>query len=228
MRIYGFLVLLACLALIGLVIFHTSWLPRRYDPSQPLDLEDKWSAMSSVKLRILAHSGSLCRSALRTAPFHFQNHDHAGTTACPLLDVWTIRHSALRSEPQSFLASCNLAVRWILFEKNVAQPVTQEILGTELKGIRHLGSFACRTIRDQPDSQSSHATADAIDVSEFILANGQKIPVSDWSKGGQNSRYLHTIRDRACQFFRTVLSPDYNILHASHFHFQATGLGFCR
>ncbi len=228
MRTRHCVILLFCAALIALAVFHRRWLPPAYDPTQPLDLRAAWTIMTPFKLRLLASSPALCHAALRTSSLPVQGQPHRGTEACPLQDVFTVGGGAVSLSPASFLASCNLAVRWSLFETQVAGPVTRATFHSDLSRIRHVGSFACRDVRDRPGTQSSHATADAIDVSAFILADGREIPVSAWNARGPAGPYLHRMRDQACRVFGTVLSPDYNSLHTGHFHLQATGFGLCR
>ncbi|MFW7268242.1 extensin family protein [Gluconacetobacter sp. Hr-1-5] len=222
------MILLFVAALITLAVFHRRWLSPAYDPTQPLDLRAAWTVMTPFKLRLLSSSPELCHAALLTSSLPVQEHARSGTETCPLQDVFTVGGGNVSLLPASFLASCNLAVRWSLFETQVAGPVTQATFHTGLARIRHVGSFACRDVRDRPGAQSSHATADAIDVSAFVLADGREFPVSAWNAGGAAGPYLHRMRDQACRVFGTVLSPDYNSLHASHFHLQATGFGLCR
>ncbi|MBB2203882.1 extensin-like domain-containing protein [Gluconacetobacter takamatsuzukensis] len=228
MRIRHLVIPLACAALVALAMLHRRWLPATYDPTQPLDLRADWTVITPLKLRLLSGAPDLCRAALRTSSLPMQEHAHSGTAACPLQDVLTVGGRDIPLDPASFLASCNLAVRWSLFETRVVGPVTQQVFHTGIGRIRHVGSFACRDVRDRPGAQSSHATADAIDVSAFILADGREIPVVAWSQPGPRGLYLHRLRDGACPIFGTVLSPDYNSLHAAHFHLQATGFGLCR
>jgi hypothetical protein len=76
---------------------------------------------------------------------------------------------------------------------------------------------------------SSHATADAIDVSGFVLGTGHHITLlRNWEDPPQHSDFLHDVWDSACRWFRVTLSPEYNALHADHFHLQHTGWGLCR
>ena len=99
--------------------------------------------------------------------------------------------------------------------------------------VRHLGSFSCRPIAGT-DQWSEHATANAIDIAGFNLADGQKISlINDWSGDEKRVAFLREIRDGACDLFSTVLSPDYNAAHADHFHLDqasrgATGYRICR
>uniref|UniRef100_UPI0025EFD6C8 extensin family protein n=1 Tax=Pseudooctadecabacter sp. TaxID=1966338 RepID=UPI0025EFD6C8 len=76
---------------------------------------------------------------------------------------------------------------------------------------------------------STHATADAIDVSGFDLADSTTIRlIRDWDGTDDKARFLRAVRDSACTWFATTLGPDYNALHADHFHLQARGWGTCR
>jgi len=68
-------------------------------------------------------------------------------------------------------------------------------------------------------SWSEHATADAVDIAAFRLADGTRITlVGDWDDRGSKARFLRDVRDGACGLFSTVLSPDYNAAHRDHFH----------
>ena len=77
---------------------------------------------------------------------------------------------------------------------------------------------------------STHATADAIDITGFTLEDGRKITLLEgWdSEDPAVSGFLRDVRDSACDWFRVTLGPDYNALHADHFHLQNTGWGACR
>jgi hypothetical protein len=84
----------------------------------------------------------------------------------------------------------------------------------------HLGSFNCRRIADSP-TWSQHATANAIDIAGFTLADGTSIRVrEDWNGAPAKAAFLRQVRDGACRVFTTTLSPDYNDAHADHFHFD--------
>ena len=49
-----------------------------------------------------------------------------------------------------------------------------------------------------------------------------------WGKDTPEARFLTAARDEACRFFNVVLSPDYNRLHANHFHLDLGGFRMCR
>ena len=78
--------------------------------------------------------------------------------------------------------------------------------------------------------RSAHATAAAIDVSDFVLADGRRISVEeDWNGGDAQERaFLRTVHQSACKRFDTVLGPDYNAAHRDHFHVERGGGRVCR
>jgi len=221
------LCLVATLLTLGIVFRH-EWLNPAYDPTVPLDLRAPLNFMTPVKLRLTAQMPALCRAALQTAAFPFSEHTKGGSAECPLVNFVTVRSGLPALSPSSFPASCALAIRWSLFETAIVTPAARSTFGSGVATIHHLGSFACRDVRNHPGFQSSHATADAIDVAGFTLSDGQDIPVSDWQTNDRRAAFLHRVRDGACSLFGTVLSPDYDALHASHLHLQATGFGLCR
>ena len=76
---------------------------------------------------------------------------------------------------------------------------------------------------------STHATAEAIDVSGFVTEDGRAINLlEDWDGPGAEAAFLREVRDGACRWFVTTLGPEYNNLHHDHFHLQSRGWGLCR
>lgn len=105
----------------------------------------------------------------------------------------------------------------------------RQILGSPLARIETMGSYSCRTVAGT-QRLSAHATASAVDVGAFRLADGRRISlVADWNSPSPQVRaFLRTVRDSACKRFGTVLSPDYNAAHRDHLHLEAGGRSFCR
>ncbi|WP_408590503.1 extensin family protein, partial [Novosphingobium sp.] len=97
----------------------------------------------------------------------------------------------------------------------------RSILGSGLRRIETMGSYNCRTIAGS-DRLSAHATANAIDVSAFVLENGRRVTVAqDWAGDDLQARaFLRTIRDSACKRFGTVLTPQFNAAHHDHLHLE--------
>lgn len=76
---------------------------------------------------------------------------------------------------------------------------------------------------------SSHASGMAIDVSGFAFSDGRVVDlVSGWDGSPQEQAFLRGAQQSACKWFGGVLGPEFNGLHADHFHMQVPGRGFCR
>ena len=147
----------------------------------------------------------------------------------------SVRLASLRSDDGALGISnlgpvtCPLANTFAAWARYGAGRAAEQILGSELVRIETMGSYACRTVAGT-GRLSAHASAKAIDVSGFVLADGRRITVlGDWNSGTANERaFLRTIHASACKRFGTVLGPGYNAAHADHLHVELGGSGFCR
>ncbi|MBB3861748.1 hypothetical protein GGQ88_003036 [Novosphingobium hassiacum] len=101
----------------------------------------------------------------------------------------------------------------------------RQILGSPLVRIETMGSYSCRNVAGT-SRLSAHATANAVDVAAFRLADGRRISIlDDWNSPSPQTRaFLRTVRDSACKRFGTVLTPDYNAAHHNHLHLEPGGL----
>lgn len=119
-----------------------------------------------------------------------------------------------------------------MWAKHGLQPAAQELFGQSIARIEHFSSYSCRAMRTTSGGtgrMSTHATANSIDISGFVLADGTAINLlRDWEGAGPKSAFLRRANDTACAWFRVTLGPEYNSLHADHFHLQHTGFGLCR
>lgn len=97
----------------------------------------------------------------------------------------------------------------------------RQILGSPVQSIETFGSFSCRDVAGS-GRRSAHATAAAIDVSGFVLADGRRITVKNgWNGGTAREReFLRMIQQSACKRFDTVLGPNYNSAHEDHLHVE--------
>ena len=128
----------------------------------------------------------------------------------------------------SFLASCPLALSSALYIEQQAKPLTRQLMASDLRQIDHLGSFACRNIyHRQQARRSEHATADALDVSGFRLADGRRVSVLQGWRSETSRPWLAALLSSSCHYFGNALGPEYNAAHANHFHFGMRGQGFC-
>ena len=134
------------------------------------------------------------------------------------------RGIALRPEAAM---SCPVAAALALWEWHVVQPAAQRHLGQRVAAVEHLGTYSCRRINGRAEGDwSEHATANAIDVASFRLADGRRVSVlTDWTGGGAEAAFLRQVRDGACRLFATVLSPDYNEAHRDHLHLDQAARG---
>lgn len=129
--------------------------------------------------------------------------------------------------------SCPVAIGLFLWEKQVVEPAAIRHFGQKVARIETFGSYACRPVRGGREGRwSEHASANAIDIAAFRLADGRRIGVAgSWTGDDADAAFLREIRDGACRMFATVLSPDYNALHRDHLHFDQAprgGWNFCR
>lgn len=81
-------------------------------------------------------------------------------------------------------------------------------------------SYSCRAINHVSGGRlSEHGHANALDVSAFILSDGDVVTVKGaWRGDARQSAFLHAVHDGACQEFSTVLGPNHDRMHHDHFH----------
>lgn len=224
-------VLIACLIAGGFAIWRGAIeVPDRYNPWAVLELETVPNFLTRYKLGRLSKDPRRCLDVLSTSRFQYQPlHDRVTGYACGFFNAVRIDQTASDiGEP--FSLSCRAAVSLALWELHVLQPAALEHYGQPIARIEHYGSYACRNVYGRPQAtRSRHATAEALDVSGFVLADGSRIRVlRDWGNGGAHGRFLRRVRTGACNFFDGVLSPDYNEAHRDHFHFDRGPYRLCR
>lgn len=137
--------------------------------------------------------------------------------------------------PGGLTMQCPLAVRYVIWDRQVLQPAAREVFGSEVAQVQNFGTYSCRRIYGQTDESarpSEHARANALDVSGVRLKDGRVVSVlGDWSgegaTGTDGSRFLRRLRDGACRVFATVLTPDYNEAHRDHLHLDGASRGLC-
>ena len=120
----------------------------------------------------------------------------------------------------------NIFANWVRYGVDRA---ARQILGSPLARVETMGSYSCRTVAGT-DRLSAHASASAIDIAGFDLANGRRVSVlGSWNAGTEDERaFLRVIHQSACKRFGTVLGPDYNFAHRNHLHVELSGSAYCR
>lgn len=227
----GFLLFLLLCAGVATAVWR-SWIqvPPQWNPWAPLDVRAEPNLLTPFKLSRLQSDPALCDQVLGSSQLRFSRQaDSDASAKCPLQNILRIQGGdvALSS---SFLASCPLAVAYVLFDIHTLQPAAQAVFGQRVARIDHLGSFACRNVYSRADGRlSQHAGANALDIAGFRLADGQRINVlKDWGDSGEKGRFLKEVRDGACKQFSTVLGPEYNAAHRNHFHVDMGRWQVCR
>ncbi len=193
-------------------------LPRTATPAQV-------SAPTEACMRLLREAGV----AVQRAP----DRDDGGF--CQVRGAVRITAGATPLAPAGVIMQCPLALRYVLWERQVLQPAAREILGSPVARVENFGTYSCRRIygsSDVNDRPSEHARANALDVAAVTLRDGRRISVqADW--GGQGpagepgARFLEAARRGGCRLFSNVLTPDYNAAHADHLHLDGAPRGIC-
>jgi hypothetical protein len=89
--------------------------------------------------------------------------------------------------------------------------------------------YNCRAIAGT-NKLSQHAYGRAIDLSGFVMENGERITVlSHWERGDDTpgttqGRFLYDFVHRLHEehVFNNILTPEYNAAHHDHFHVDLT------
>ncbi len=120
----------------------------------------------------------------------------AATLACPIvsaLDQWI----SAAVQPA--------ALKWF------RQPVVE---------IKQISAYSCRGMNGNPNAHiSEHAFGNALDIAEFLLADGHKVSVQyGWHGSPEEQGFLHDVQGAACDEFTTVLAPGANVYHYNHIH----------
>lgn len=150
-------------------------------------------------------------------------------------NVGTVRLANLRADTAQMALSnlgpvtCTMANQFAGWARFGVDRAALQILGSRVARIETFGSYSCRTVAGTR-RLSGHATANAIDVSGFVLEDGRRVTIlDDWDGGtSEERRFLRVIHASACKRFGTTLGPQYNAAHKNHLHLEADGADFCR
>lgn len=222
------------LVLIATPVTRPWWpLPPAWNPWTPLTLSDPLTPVTRVKLSRLKGAPDACLEALATAPAHIDYlplADYTPVESCPLENVVRVQSTGVEFNAP-FTLSCPLLVRWLMFEEQQLQPLALAHHGSRISAVEHYGTFACRNVYNRAvGRRSQHATASAFDVAGFRLENGTFISVlGDWDElDTPRGSFLRDVHKSACDYFGTVLGPEYNAAHANHFHLDTSNFQLCR
>lgn len=207
-------------------------LPPRWDPFAPFDLAEEPGLLTRFKLARARADGHLCRAALARGGITFEPVPNRITgEGCGFTDAGRIGRLSAASLASPVILACPTALALAAYERHQLAPAALALLNGRIARIEHLGTYACRNINHAATGRRSrHATAEAIDISGFVLADGRRLTLTaDWSSSDEaRTGFLRAARDGACRWFGVTLSPDYNPLHYDHFHLDTGGGRACR
>lgn len=207
-------------------------LPPERSPFAELDLERPLGWATGVQFNKVRRDPAHCTARLNAAQIAvepIEDRREGANDQCGFANAYTVTQSHL---PYSgaVRVSCPLAAGLYVWEREVVAPAAARHLESPVARIEMIGAYACRNVYGRSEARlSEHASANAIDISGFRLDNGRVISVlNGWTDEGPDAAFLREVRDRSCEVFQGVLSPDYNRAHADHFHLDMGPFDICR
>ncbi|WP_260923611.1 extensin family protein [Novosphingobium sp. 9] len=220
--------LLVLLLVASLLLTGRAWLHDHPedDPWAPLSLRDPPGWATGRKLAAVRADLPTCRAFLERSDIPAEPLPAVGSGICRRSDrerVASLAAADVALRPRNPQATCAVDAGLAYWLRHGVQPAARLFLHSPVVRIEQLGTYNCRRIGGgKTGTWSQHSTGNAIDISAFVTADGQRVTVlGDWkAKASQPERsaFLHAVRDAACMPFSTVLSPDYNAAHANHLH----------
>lgn len=216
-----------------LVTLYTGHVRTSMMPLPPLNIEKSW-LMLGWRVEGLRHDRAACRALLSQKGVNASpTADRPLNNGCGLENGVKLQ-SLAGANFNGASVTCPMAGALALWMNRVVQPAAKKHFGAKVRRIIHYGTYSCRNIKGSLFSKylnmrSEHATANAIDIGGFALSNGQTISIlKDWRSKTARSAFLKEIHYGACSYFRVVLGPEANRLHADHFHFDRGLLLRCK
>lgn len=223
-----FLLLLAVLLGMGWLCLRV--LPPEWDPRAPLDLRAAPNLLMPLKLARLSRDPATCFAAFDASGLNpVRVPDRLSDVGCAVENAVRLPGPVV-ANPVAPPVTCRVAAAWVLWEQHGLQPAARRHLGSEVTTVRHLGTWNCRNVNHAASGRrSEHATANAIDIAGFRLADGREVTLlRGWSGPPDQAAFLRAARDGACRFFSVVLGPDRDAAHRDHFHFDMGPWRACR
>jgi hypothetical protein len=214
------------------IVLRQGWLPPKLSPVPALNLDYRGGWLVDWQLAEIRRDASLCERVIRNP-----NIDAKPIADLPLNDGCGLRNGVRVSTAGGARMpvekmSCEAAAAVAMWLAHEVQPMAELLLGQRIASVQHMGSYSCRnmaTTKVWKNIRSEHATANALDIGGFTLADGRKITIlKNWNDDGVDGQFLRAVHARACRYFRVVLGPAYNDLHKDHFHLDRGVLSTCR
>ena len=227
----GFATLFALVALNWAAIhFGLIRVPPNTNPWDTPHLDSRPGLFVHFQMQKLLQDRAMCLAALDSASglFYTQQSDKTENGDCGYSNVVRADRTPIAfNDPP--VATCALTAALYWWQRDLQRLARQE-LHTTIARIDQEGTYTCRNVNSERSGpRSEHATANAIDIEGFETADGRRITVKDdWLKPTPEGRFLRSAHDSACSVFGEVLGPDYNQLHAAHFHLDEAAWMTCR
>lgn len=190
--------------------------------AQPLEISHPVGWATRAKLGDLSVRDETCFAVLDRADVAYDRRAGVGQGQCRASQRMVFGKGAPfpSMRPAGAAPSCAVSAALLVWQRTSVAIEAEALFGEKVVRIENLGSYNCRNVRGG-SSPSQHSTANAIDISAFVLSDGTRISVKDhWADEGVKGAFLRAVRDGGCDLFTTTLSPDYNAAHADHFHFD--------
>ncbi len=141
-------------------------------------------------------------------------------SGCGLSDAVRIRAVSGVTLSQQAVIDCTTAKALKAWLDDTAKPALAR-MGGGLSGLRVAAHYACRTRNNQPGARiSEHGRGRAIDISALKLRDGSMITVRKGWNAEATRDVMRQLHSGACGPFGTVLGPNSDRFHQSHFHFD--------
>jgi hypothetical protein len=206
-------------------------LPDRHNPFAPLVVDEAPNWLTGFKLARAQRDPSRCAQLVRALRWRAEPlPDRRTGEGCGFSQAWRVATMGEVGVGEAFSLSCPSVLALAMWERHTVAVAAQRHFGEPVQRLQHVGSYACRNVYGRKDAaRSRHATAEALDVTGFVLRSGRRIGVQrDWDDGDAEGAFLREAHGGACRWFQGVLGPDYNAAHRDHFHLETGGWRTCR
>jgi hypothetical protein len=231
-RLWPRLLLFVLIATATALAFRQGLVAPAVNPLPVLDLARPGPWLADWRLASIKYYPSVCARTLKAPHIEAQQiADGEMKDGCGWSNA--VRLTSAGGVHASFdKLTCETAVALALWLEHDVQPLAMEILGQRVTSVRSFGSYSCRNVRGTAfwsHRRSEHATANAVDIAGFTLADGRQVSVRrHWGSATPEGRFLRQAHARACAYFRAALGPDYNDAHRDHFHLDRGPFSRCR
>jgi hypothetical protein len=145
-----------------------------------------------------------------------------GPSVCGALRPFTVAAAAqggVQLRPSALLV-CPMVPALEQWVQRVVIPAARYYLGVPVVELKVAASYSCRPMNNVDGARlSEHGHANAIDIAQFVLANGNSVSVkTGWWGALAERNFLRAVHRGACGIFTTVLGPGYDANHRDHFH----------